>query len=86
MDLSFVGPSVKFFIPSRRGALLDSAPSMEIIIKPTVAEAQQETAKIMRRQIQRKPETVLGLATGSTPIGVYSLLVAMHEKGELDFS
>lgn len=59
---------------------------MEIIIKATVAEAQQETAKIMRRQIQRKPETVLGLATGSTPIGVYSLLVAMHEKGELDFS
>lgn len=59
---------------------------MEIIIKPTVAEAQQETAKIMRRQIQRKPETVLGLATGSTPIGVYSLLVGMHEQGELDFS
>lgn len=59
---------------------------MEIIIKPTVAEAQQETAKIMRRQIRRKPETVLGLATGSTPIGVYSLLVAMHQQGELDFA
>ncbi len=59
---------------------------MEIIIKPTVAEAQQETAKIMRRQISRKPDSVLGLATGSTPIGVYALLAAMHEQGALDFS
>ena len=59
---------------------------MEIIIKPSVAEAQQETAKILRRQIQRKPDSVLGLATGSTPIGVYSILVEMHQRGELDFS
>jgi len=59
---------------------------MEIIIKPTVAEAQQETAKILRRQIQSKPDSVLGLATGSTPIAVYAELVAMHQRGELDFS
>jgi glucosamine-6-phosphate deaminase len=59
---------------------------MEIIIKPTAAEAQQEAAKILRRQIQRKPNSVLGLATGSTPIPVYAALVKMHESGELDFS
>ena len=59
---------------------------MEIIIKPTVAEAQRETAKILRRQIQTKPDSVLGLATGSTPISVYAELVAMHRRGELDFS
>ncbi len=59
---------------------------MEIIIKPTVAAAQQEAAKILRRQIQRKPDSVLGLATGSTPIGVYEAVVKMHETGELDFS
>ena len=59
---------------------------MEIIIQPTVAGAQQQTARIIRRQIQQKPDSVLGLATGSTPIGVYELLVAMHGRGELDFS
>jgi glucosamine-6-phosphate deaminase len=59
---------------------------MEIIIKPTVAEAQRETAKILRRQIELKPDSVLGLATGSTPIPVYAELVAMHQRGELDFS
>lgn len=59
---------------------------MEIIIKPTTAEAQQEAAKILRRQIQRQPGSVLGLATGSTPIPVYEALVKMHERGELDFS
>jgi glucosamine-6-phosphate deaminase len=59
---------------------------MEIIIKATVAEAQQEAARIIRRQIREKPESVLGLATGSTPIGVYALLVEMHRRGEIDFS
>jgi glucosamine-6-phosphate deaminase len=59
---------------------------MEIIIKSTAADAQQEAANILRRQIQRKPDSVLGLATGSTPIPVYAALVKMHEHGELDFS
>lgn len=59
---------------------------MEIIIKANAAEAQQETAKILRQQIQRKPDSVLGLATGSTPIPVYAELVKMHGRVELDFS
>ncbi len=59
---------------------------MEIIIKSTVAEAQQEAARIFRRQIRDKPDSVLGLATGSTPIGVYALLVGMHGRGEIDFA
>ena len=59
---------------------------MEIIIKPTMAEVQQEAAGILRRQIQRKPRSVLGLATGSTPIPIYEALVAMHQRGGLDFS
>jgi glucosamine-6-phosphate deaminase len=59
---------------------------MELIIKATVADTQREAAKILRRQIQRKPDSVLGLATGSTPIGVYAELVAMHQRGEVDFS
>jgi glucosamine-6-phosphate deaminase len=59
---------------------------MEIIIKANAAEARLETARLIRRQIQRQPESVLGLATGSTPIGIYALLVGMQARGELDFS
>ena len=59
---------------------------MEIIIKPSAAEAQQEAAAILRRQIREKPDCVLGMSTGSTPIPVYALLAAMHQRGELDFS
>jgi len=59
---------------------------MEIIIKGTVTEAQEGAAKILRGQIQGKPNRVLGLATGSTPIGVYAALVQMHQRDGLDFS
>lgn len=59
---------------------------MEIIIKPGAAEAQLEAARIMARQIRGKPDSVMGFATGSTPIPIYALLAAMHARGELDFS
>ncbi|MEY2408987.1 MAG: glucosamine-6-phosphate deaminase [Verrucomicrobiota bacterium] len=59
---------------------------MEIIIKATAAGAQEEAARIFRRQIADSPDSVLGLATGSTPIGVYALLAAMQARGEIDFS
>jgi glucosamine-6-phosphate deaminase len=59
---------------------------MEIIIKPDAAAVHDEAARILARQIQKEPESVLGFATGSTPIGVYALLAAMHRKGQLDFA
>ncbi len=59
---------------------------MEIIITPTAVEAQETAARLLRRQVQRKPGSVLGLATGSTPIGVYARLAQMHAVGEMDFS
>ncbi len=43
-------------------------------------------AEIMATQITEKPNCVLGLATGSTPIGLYAELVKKYEAGELDFS
>ena len=45
-----------------------------------------EAAKIMAEVIKNKPDCVLGLATGSTPVGMYACLVDMYNKGELDFS
>lgn len=49
-------------------------------------ELSQAAADIVSVLIKEKPDAVLGLATGSTPIGTYQNLVSMYDKGELDFS
>ena len=46
----------------------------------------RKAANIISAQIILKPNSVLGLATGSTPIGTYSQLVDWYKKGDLDFS
>jgi glucosamine-6-phosphate deaminase len=59
---------------------------MEVIIKENYEEMSEEAAAIIRDAIHLKPNLVLGLATGSTPIGTYKELIRMYEAGELDFS
>src|SRR5438067_8839929 len=59
---------------------------MEVIIKPDAEEADKEAARIFGRLLIEKPQCVLGLATGSTPLGLYRELVSLYEKGVLDFS
>jgi glucosamine-6-phosphate deaminase len=43
-------------------------------------------ARIMAAQLLKKPGSVLGLATGSTPVGLYSKLIEWYNEGILDFS
>ena len=59
---------------------------MEVIIKPDADAVSKEAARIFRRQLATKLESVLGLATGSTPLGLYRELIALHARGEVDFS
>ncbi|MBM3212962.1 glucosamine-6-phosphate deaminase, partial [Candidatus Poribacteria bacterium] len=59
---------------------------MQVIIKENYDEMSLEAAKIIRDAIHLKPNLVLGLATGSTPIGTYKELIRMYKSGELDFS
>ena len=59
---------------------------MEVIIKANAEEVSLEAAAIFRRQLREKPDSVLGLATGSTPIGLYDRLVTMARSGEIDLS
>lgn len=49
-------------------------------------EMSRRAAAIMAAQITLKNDSVLGLATGSTPVGMYQELIRRHEAGELDFS
>jgi len=59
---------------------------MEVIIKDTVEEMGEVAARLVARQLNAKPDTVLGLATGSTPLGLYAELARMHKEQGLDFS
>lgn len=59
---------------------------MEVIIKETYEHASAEAARIVARRVREKPDCVLGLATGSTPLGLYKELVRMHKSEGLDFS
>ena len=55
---------------------------MEIIIQPTPEQATAIAARVIVRLIEEKPDAVLGLATGSTPLLLYRALVSM----DLDWS
>ena len=46
----------------------------------------RKAANVISAQMIEKPDCVLGLATGSTPIGLYKCLVERYESGDLDFS
>ena len=59
---------------------------MEIIIAETYQEMSQLAATMIERQLLKKPSSVLGLATGSTPVGTYEALVRKHREEGLDFS
>lgn len=59
---------------------------MEIIIQSTRNEASQLGARYIERLLRKKPNAVLGLATGSTPLGLYRELIRLHREEGLNFS
>lgn len=59
---------------------------MKIIIAKNKEEFDKIAADIVSQQLKDKPDSVLGLATGSTPLGLYAQLVERYNKGEIDFS
>lgn len=58
---------------------------MRIYVADDYKEMSRKAANIISAQVIMKPKCVLGLATGSTPIGTYDQLVEWYEKGDLDF-
>ena len=59
---------------------------MEIIIAESYEEMGRLAAQMIERQLLRKPSSVLGLATGSTPVSTYQAMVRKHKEEGLDFS
>ena len=59
---------------------------MRLIIAKDYADVSRKAANIIAAQVQLKPDCVLGLATGSSPVGTYQELIAKYQAGDLDFS
>ena len=59
---------------------------MKIIKAKDYEDMSRKAANIISAQVILKPDCVLGLATGSTPIGAYKQLAAWYKKGDVDFA
>ena len=60
--------------------------TMRIIRAKNYEEMSRRAAAIIAAQVILKPDCVLGLATGGTPVGTYKNLVEWYKNGDLDFS
>lgn len=59
---------------------------MKIIKVDSYEKLSRQAANIISAQVIMKPDSVLGLATGSSPLGIYAQLVDWYRKGDVDFS
>ena len=58
---------------------------MNVIITKDYEELSEKAFEILRDVVLKKPDAVLGLATGSTPIGLYRKMVEDHRRGGLSY-
>ncbi len=59
---------------------------MRLIEAKDYQETSRQVANIISAQVILRPDSVLGLATGSSPIGAYRQLIEWYNKGDVDFS
>ena len=59
---------------------------MKIVRAKDYADMSRKAANLISAQVILKPDCVLGLATGSTPIGAYKQLAEWYQQGDVDFS
>lgn len=59
---------------------------MLVLIKESYDDLSRHTAEMVAERIRRKPDLVLGLATGTTPLGLYRELIRMHKDDGLSFA
>ncbi len=60
--------------------------NMKVIVCEDYEELSRQSAELIEKQIHLRPNSVLGLATGSTPIGTYRILAERNKTGVIDFS
>ena len=77
-----------FFAKSGSGINLKSERKRDMVLYQAkdYKDMSRKAANIISAQVIMKPNAVLGLATGSTPVGAYEQLVEWYNKGDIDFS
>ena len=59
---------------------------MNVVVVDTYKEIGEKAADIFVAQLLMKPNSILGLATGSTPLSLYEALIQRYKDGKIDFS
>lgn len=59
---------------------------VKLVIVKDYNDMSKQAAKLIAEEVTRNPKTVLGLATGGTPVGMYRELVSLHQQDGVDFS
>ena len=59
---------------------------MLVVVKKNHEEVSREAARVVSNMLREKPSSVMGLATGSTPLDLYNELIRMYKEEGLDFS
>jgi glucosamine-6-phosphate deaminase len=59
---------------------------VEVVITPTAEDAARVVADVVLRLVTERPAAVLGLATGTSPLGAYRLLIEEHRAGRVSFA
>src|SRR5436190_598166 len=59
---------------------------MRVIVEPDCDSVSRIAARFVADVVRRKPDCVLGLATGSTPLGLYAELIRLHRGEGLSFA
>src|SRR6476659_2975998 len=59
---------------------------MLVVLVPDAAALDREAARIVAHRVRERPSITLGLASGSTPLGMYRELIRLHREEGLDLS
>ncbi|OQX82569.1 glucosamine-6-phosphate deaminase [candidate division KSB1 bacterium 4484_87] len=59
---------------------------MLVVVKSDYDDMSRTAAQIVSELVRKKPDCVIGFATGSTPLGTYKELIRLHREEGLDFS
>jgi glucosamine-6-phosphate isomerase len=59
---------------------------LKLVIVKDYQEMSRKAAELLASEVKQHPQTVLGLATGGTPVGMYRELIKLHEDEGIDFS
>ncbi|MED4587037.1 glucosamine-6-phosphate deaminase [Brevibacillus choshinensis] len=59
---------------------------MKLVIAKDYEDLSKQAARLIAEEVTRHPSTILGLATGGTPVGMYQELIALHKEEGVDFS